>query len=51
MAHRVSVLVGAFNFSTAEVESGRCLCMKPAWSPNKFQDSQDNVETPCLKKT
>jgi hypothetical protein len=39
------------NPSTQEAEAGRSLVSsRPAWSPEEFQDRQDDKEKPCLEK-
>ena len=45
-----AAVVHAFNPSTQEVETGRFLNSRPAWSTKYFQDSQGYPEKPCLKK-
>jgi hypothetical protein len=43
------LVVHAFNSSTREIEAGRFLSSRPAWSTSEFQDSQGYTEKPCLK--
>jgi hypothetical protein len=45
-----AVVADTFNLSTWEVEAGRFLSSKPAWSKSKFQDIQDYTEKPCHEK-
>jgi hypothetical protein len=43
------VVAHAFNPSTWEAEAGGSLSLRPAWSIDEFQDSQDYTEKPCLQ--